>query len=280
MALFVTESGRSTRADDPKRSVFYAVCGFWQDDWSVIPESGKIPVCPGCRRVGFITNAGDWERGVAEQDGREPGYAAFTRGNKNKCLAKEGGFNAAWGRHRLSAALTVATQSTTRADEAGHLSRGTGATAMSKIVDANGVELKIGDKVSVPMEVKRIDSGTSRGAVVLVPCLPGLAPTNLNAEYPFDGPQLVADTGDGTFKLKPPEERGQKRDDAPEDRGHEIREGELVDPNLAEKPVRPIDAENPAAPSRPGPASGHDATDGKSAQQSQSRRPDEETSDR
>lgn len=98
--------GNSVKPTDPNRMLWYSAgCGYWTDDWDrVTPKENdqgfSIPRCPECHRPGFETEADKWERGAAEHDAAEPGYAAFLNANKEKCLRAEGGFLAAWAKHK------------------------------------------------------------------------------------------------------------------------------------------------------------------------------------
>lgn len=90
-----------TAADDPQRMIFYAICGFWADDWDKVARTGfdrtGIPCCPACRCVGFETTAAEWQHWVQayEADGHFR-YQEFLERYHHQCHRDEGAFEAAY----------------------------------------------------------------------------------------------------------------------------------------------------------------------------------------
>jgi len=79
--------------------VFYGLCTFWTDDWSVMGSSSGIPVCPKCGSVGFETTLTKWMVGVrqhemgttgavapSERRDPHPGYVQMIVWGKGRCF--------------------------------------------------------------------------------------------------------------------------------------------------------------------------------------------------
>lgn len=75
------------RAGDGR--VFYGLCTFWTDDWSVISSSSGIPACPKCGGVGFETTLTKWMAGARrheEDSPPHPGYVQMIVWAKGRCF--------------------------------------------------------------------------------------------------------------------------------------------------------------------------------------------------
>jgi hypothetical protein len=76
-------------------NVWYALCGYWTDDWAKLASSTAdghgIPLCPGCGAPGFIQPSAEWWAAVdAYEAGKNgmpvsPGYRAQVEAGKNIC---------------------------------------------------------------------------------------------------------------------------------------------------------------------------------------------------
>jgi hypothetical protein len=93
---YQTNSGQVTTEDDPKRMVWYGLCGYWTDKWDLLKSSGGIPVCPDCRAPGMLTFYQDWEKGAKKYEEANPGYLAYLSSNKESCKKSVGGFLKSW----------------------------------------------------------------------------------------------------------------------------------------------------------------------------------------
>lgn len=79
-------TGKSTDRANPKRLLWYGMCGYWTDDWDKLKKNGGIPCCPNCRSVGMQIEAGKWEEGAKkfEEEGH-PLYTEFVAAEKELC---------------------------------------------------------------------------------------------------------------------------------------------------------------------------------------------------
>jgi hypothetical protein len=90
MPNFYNAKGKSVKADDPQRLVWYGVrCTYWTDDFNKLkPRGPGIPTCPHCGSPGMQTEYADWEQSAAdyERDRPHPNYAAFLMSYKEQCM--------------------------------------------------------------------------------------------------------------------------------------------------------------------------------------------------
>ena len=90
---YVTSSGEKTTEDDPNRLIWYSAgCGYFTDNWHLLKSANGIPICPKCGCPGMQVEAEKWDEGVFKYDKGNPGYLAFCKNNKEKCMKQDGGF--------------------------------------------------------------------------------------------------------------------------------------------------------------------------------------------
>lgn len=76
---YQTINGIITTSDDPQRSLWYANCGYWTDDWTKLKSlSVGIPICPICSCPGFVIVAQEWFEGAKRFELENPHFARYT----------------------------------------------------------------------------------------------------------------------------------------------------------------------------------------------------------
>jgi len=88
------DNGLATTADDPKRGIWYASCGFWTDDWNQLAAATPgIPICPKCGCPGYQNEAEKWFEGAKQyEDDKHPGYVQFLEELKETCCGRNFSF--------------------------------------------------------------------------------------------------------------------------------------------------------------------------------------------
>lgn len=66
-------NGAPTSAEDPKRSVWWGMCGHWTDDWALLNKKG-VPRCPKCNCPGMYGDFGGWWKAAEDHAETHPGY--------------------------------------------------------------------------------------------------------------------------------------------------------------------------------------------------------------
>lgn len=86
---YQTEQGAGTTADDPKRLIWYGVCGMWTDNWHKVAGPG-VPHCGGCGSPGFQITADEWlGEGLDKYDAEHPGYKQEFMAKREFCPKRQ-----------------------------------------------------------------------------------------------------------------------------------------------------------------------------------------------
>ena len=80
---YFNANGKSVPRYDDSRLIWYAPCGHWTDDFSILKYFKDVPVCPFCGCPGFQIEASVWfGKQLADREEEEPGYTERLKQNR------------------------------------------------------------------------------------------------------------------------------------------------------------------------------------------------------